>query len=388
MNRLKALTVSIILALILGVAGPSIYVSAGPLQADSPDLGDATSYSVLAGSIVTNTGLTTVSGDLGISPSIGVAPHYTGFPPGIVGPPGTIHDADAHAAAAQFDATAAFAFLDQPCDTTYAGVQDLTLVSPLVPGTYCADAFLLTGNLTLEGAGVWIFKSAATLTTSAGSSVTGGDPCNVWWRLASSGTLGANTSLIGNILALTDIGLLTGASLNGRALAQTGQVTLDSNNVFGPVCRQGPTNTPVATNTATNTPIPPTATNTNTPAVTPTGTLPTATNTSTATDTPLPETATAIAATGTATTIAATQTAIAATGTATTIAATQTAIALTGTPNPTKTLLPAVTALPGTGAAPIRGDGLDWGWVIVAGSIALAMGLGLREYRSKQRRNQ
>ena len=167
----------------LSLAGPSSFASASRLEGISPSLGAAASYSVLAGSIVTNTGPTTMPGNLGISPSIGVPPHFTGFPPGIVGPPGVIHDADADAAAAQADATAAFTFLDQGCDTTYAGVQDLTLVSPLGPGTYCADAFILTGNLTLSGSGVWIFKSASTLTTSSNSSVTGGDPCNVWWRL-------------------------------------------------------------------------------------------------------------------------------------------------------------------------------------------------------------
>ncbi len=213
----------------------------GGEAATAPSLGAAASYSVLAGSIVTNTGATTMPGNLGVSPSIGVPPHYTGFPPGIVGPPGTIHDADAHAAAAQAANTAAFTFIDQGCDTTYAGVQDLTLVSPLGPGVYCAGAFLLTGNLTLSGSGVWIFKSAATLTTSSNSSVTGGDPCNVWWRLVSSGTVGTGTTFIGNILALTSISLQTGASLNGRALAQTGQVSLDTNTITGPSCASVPT---------------------------------------------------------------------------------------------------------------------------------------------------
>ena len=232
--RLVALIVVVSLAGLTSAAAPA----AAP-AATSPALGAAESYSVLAGSIVTNTGPSTVVGDLGVSPSIGVPPHVTGFPPGIVGPPGTIHDADANAAAAQADDTAAFGFLDQPCTTTYAGVQDLTLVSPLGPGVYCADAFLLTGNLTLSGSGVWIFKSASTLTTSSGSSVTGGDPCNVWWRLVSSGTLGTTTSFIGNILALTSITLNTGATLNGRALAQTGAVTLDTNAITTGRCSGG-----------------------------------------------------------------------------------------------------------------------------------------------------
>ncbi|RPI83807.1 MAG: DUF3494 domain-containing protein [Chloroflexi bacterium] len=311
MHKLKYLSILIILVMLLSLAGPSSSAIASRLNAISPSLGVAASYSVLAGSIVTNTGPTTMPGNLGISPSIGVPPHYTGFPPGIVGPPGAIHDADADAAAAQADATAAFAFLDQGCDTTYAGVQDLTLVSPLGPGTYCADAFIMTGNLTLSGSGVWIFKSAATLTTSSNSSVTGGDPCNVWWRLVSSGTIGTGTTFIGNILALTDIALQTGATLDGRALAQTGQVTLDSNSITGPICSTQPTDTPTATAT--------------------TG-APTAT-----------------------------------------------------TEAPTSTNLPAVSALPGSGGAPIRNNGSPWGLLIAGGFSGLALILGFRAYHKTSR---
>ena len=328
----------------LSFAGPWSSVSASRLNGISPSLGAAASYSVLAGSIVTNTGPTTMPGNLGISPSIGVPPHYTGFPPGVVGPPGEIHDADAEAAAAQADATAAFTFLDQGCDTTYAGVQDLTLVSPLGPGTYCADAFLLTGNLTLSGSGVWIFKSAATLTTSSNSSVTGGDPCNVWWRLVSSGTIGPGTTFIGNILALTDIALQTGATLDGRALTQTGQVTLDSNIITGPICSTQPTDTPTSE----------------------------------------PPTATATAGAPTATAGAPTATAGAPTGTAG--APTATAGAPTATTEaPTATDLPAITALPGTGGAPIRNDGSPWGLLIAGGFTALALILGFRAYRKTSR---
>ena len=200
--------------------------------ATSPVLGSVASYSVLAGSIVTNTGPTVVEGDLGVSPSIGVLPHVTGFPPGVVTAPSAIHDADAHAALAQADNTAAFDALDQACDFTYAGTQDLTLLdSPLAPGVHCATAFALSGDLALSGTGVYVFKSASTLITSPGSSVSGGDPCNVWWRVGSSATLDTTTDFMGSILALTSISLNTGASLNGRALAQTGEVTLDDNDV-------------------------------------------------------------------------------------------------------------------------------------------------------------
>jgi len=154
-----------------------------------------------------------------------------------------IHDADSHAAAAQAANTAAYGQLDQPCDIDYGGIQELSGLS-LEPGVYCATAFLLSGTLTLTGSGVWIFKSASTLTLMQGASVIGGDPCNVWWRVGSAATLGVESSLYGNILALESIHLQTGATLNGRALAQTGEVTLDSNTILGPVCMELPTSTP------------------------------------------------------------------------------------------------------------------------------------------------
>ena len=271
----------ILTALLATAASRSTSVSASSHRAGiSPVLGAVASYSVLAGSIVTNIGPSVVSGDVGVYPSIGVPPHITGFPPGIVNPPGAIHDADTHAQAAQADNTAVFGLLDQACDVTYPGVQDLTLVSPLVPGVYCAlGSFGLSGNLILSGSGVWIFKSASTLITSPGSSVTGNEPCNVWWLVPSSATLETNSSLIGNILALTSISLKTGAALNGSALAQTGAVTLDSNTISR-ICGGAATETPTAALTSTPTL---TATPTNTPTSTPTLT---ATATSTPTSTP------------------------------------------------------------------------------------------------------
>ena len=301
MTKLRYFAVPIILVMFLSLAGPSFGVSARLLAANSPPLGAADSYSVLGGETVTNTGPTTMPGDLGVSPGSAV----TGFPPGSVSPPGTIHTADANAAAAQFGNSAAFDALDQGCTKTYPGIKDL-VGETLVPGVYCADAFELSGTLTLSGSGVWIFKSAATLILSGTANVVGGDPCNVWWRVVSSATLGTNTSLIGNILASTSISLKTGARLYGRALAQTGSVTLESNTITE-ICLAQPT---------------------------------------------------------------ATQTAIAATPTA------------TSTKPPTATLLPVVTALPGTGGAPIRNDNLPWSLVIVAGFGAAALFLGFRAYRS------
>ena len=67
-------------------------------------LGTAGSFAVLAGSTVTNTGPSVVNGNLGVSPGLAV----TGFPPGIVNPPGIIHAGDAVAMQAQNDLVTAY----------------------------------------------------------------------------------------------------------------------------------------------------------------------------------------------------------------------------------------------------------------------------------------
>jgi hypothetical protein len=217
--------------------------------ATSPSLGTASSFSVLAETNITNVPSSVISRDVGLSPASG---SFIGLTDAEVG--GTIYATDGLAPPAA-NATANPGLLttaindmtnvwstgggtgiDQPCTTSWSGTgpKDLTTVSPLGAGVYCADAFLLTGNLTLSGSGVWIFKSASTLTTAAGSTVTGGDGCNVWWRLVSAGSIiGSNSSLVGNILSGTSIAMQNGATLNGRALAQAA-VTLDHNTITGP----------------------------------------------------------------------------------------------------------------------------------------------------------
>lgn len=249
MKTNKVLTISIVLVLLIAAAGITYTgVIARPYSAaSSPGLGAAESFSVLGEQRITNIPGSAIGGDVGLSPATGA---NIGLTDSEVG--GTIYSVDAFAPGAA-NATvdpglltnaisgmmSAYGGLDQGCTTTYAGVQDLTIVSPLSAGVYCADAFLVTGNLTLSGTGVWIFKSSSTLTTSSGSSVTGGDPCNVWWRLVSAADLGANSSMLGNILAGTSINLQSGASLSGRALAQA-EVTLSANSITMPPCIAAP----------------------------------------------------------------------------------------------------------------------------------------------------
>ena len=121
-------------------------VLAANLFATAPGLGDADSFGVLGGSTVTNIGDTVINGDLGVSPGTAI----TGFPPGMVTPPGTIHAGNAVAASAQSDALTAYnALAGQSCNFNLTG-QDLG-GRTLIPGAYCFDTpAQLTGTLVID----------------------------------------------------------------------------------------------------------------------------------------------------------------------------------------------------------------------------------------------
>lgn len=195
-------------------------------------LGTAASFSVLAGSAVTNTGPTVMSGDLGVHPDSAIS----GFPPGIVN--GTIHATDAAALQAQSDTTIAYNDAAGRSDTATLPVLD---GQTLVGGVYTGSSLALTGTLTLDAQGdpnaVFIFKSGSDLTTASGSTVSlvnGAQPCNVFWQVTSSATLGSGSTFVGTLIALTSITAVTAASVNGRLLARNGAVTLDSNTITTP----------------------------------------------------------------------------------------------------------------------------------------------------------
>jgi hypothetical protein len=230
---------------------PGILASAGLVTllfgttqgaAQNVSLGSAANFAVLGATPnVTNTGPTVVTGDVGVWPAASI----TGFPPGNA--IGTLHFGDAVAQQAQTDLTAAY---NDAAGRACPALNNLTgvvlgsggTVPTLPPGVYCfASTAQLTGNLVLNGAGVYIFQIGSGLTTASGSSTTltnGASACGVWWQVGSSATVGTTTSLAGNVLALTSITLNTGASVSGRVLARNATVTLDSNNVT--VCSGGP----------------------------------------------------------------------------------------------------------------------------------------------------
>ncbi len=200
-------------------------------------MGTADEYSVLAGTMVTNTGATALEQSLGVAPG----PAVTGFPPGVVVPPAMIESNTAASVAAQLDLTTAYdEAAARPLNAPIAALGGQTLVG----GVYAAPlkaALSLTGNLILDGAGdpnsVFVFQTDTTLITAALSTITlinGAQECNVFWQVGSSATLGAGSTFVGSILALTAITVGAGVTVRGRALARNAAVTLDSDTFSTP----------------------------------------------------------------------------------------------------------------------------------------------------------
>jgi hypothetical protein len=244
-----AATLAVAATAVLGMAGaPGASAATAPVS-----LGTAANYAVLAASTVTNTGPTNITGNLGLSPGTAV----TGFPPGQV--TGTIDAADGAALKAQNDLTAAYnAAAAAPVTATIPVELGGTTVTP---GVYASPAgtFGITGTLTLDAQGdpnaVFIFQAASTLITASASNVVlvnGAQAANVYWVVGSSATLGTYSIIQGNIMAQASITVTTGATLDGRALARSAAVTLDSDTIAPPASVQAPTSTTTSLTTSEN----------------------------------------------------------------------------------------------------------------------------------------
>lgn len=195
-------------------------------------LGTAASFGVLGASTVTSTGGTMILGDLGLSPGTAV----TGTP----GVTGTLHAGDPAAAQAQADLSIAYNAVTARTTGAVSVAGNLG-GQTLAPGLYASISALeiSTGDLTLAGDAnaVWVFQMGSTLITSAGRRVVlsgGAQPANIFWQVGSSATIGAGTVFKGTIMAAQSITMGNGATLEGRALARGGAVTLDANTITVP----------------------------------------------------------------------------------------------------------------------------------------------------------
>lgn len=218
------------------------------------DLGSASSFAILAYSqIIDAGGASTITGNVGLSPTTGAA---IGLTAGQVG--GTIYAVDAFGplgsvnnpgllTTARNDLSAAYTDAAGRTATPLAGADNQLGSQSLISGVYsfgAATTANLIGTLRLNAQGnpnaVWIFQASSTLITASSSSVVFengvGSACNVFWQVGSSATLGTGTDFVGNIMAYASIGLDTGATLNGSALAENAAVTLDHNRITQENC--------------------------------------------------------------------------------------------------------------------------------------------------------
>ena len=194
----------------------------------------ASNFAILAGSAITSTGATNVTGDLGLSPGTSV----DGFPPGIL--TGTRHVNDIIANQAKVDLTAAYNDAKGRTSTDIVTLSGNIGGLTLTPGLYKSTSSLAisSGDLTFDAKGtassVFIIQIASSLTTTSGRKVIlsgGALATNIFWQVGSSATFGTTSVFKGTIMALESITFNTGATLDGRALARNGGVTMISNTI-------------------------------------------------------------------------------------------------------------------------------------------------------------
>jgi hypothetical protein len=209
-------------------------------QAAPVGLGTASPFVVLGGQAVTNTGPSVLNGALGVSPGTALS----GFGlPAVVN--GATHNNDGVAAGAKADLTTAYLVAAGQAAT--ANLTGNLGNRTLTAGAYrYSSSAQLTGQLTLNAQGdpnaQFVFMIGSTLTTASASSViltNGASPCNVYWQVGSSATLGSTTAFQGNVMALTSISLNNGVTVIGRMLARNGQVSLINDVLTRPLCSTG-----------------------------------------------------------------------------------------------------------------------------------------------------
>ena len=195
---------------------------------------DASTLAVLAGTAITNTGATTITGDIGLSPGTSIG----GFPPGVLN--GAEHINDNIATQAKSDLTSAYNDAAGRTSTDIVTLSGNMGGLTLTPGLYKSTSSLAisSGDLTFNANGnanaIFIIQIASSLTVTSGLQVIlsgGATASNIFWQVGSSATFGTTSVFKGTIMAKQSITFDTGATLDGKALAQTGAVTLAGNTI-------------------------------------------------------------------------------------------------------------------------------------------------------------
>ncbi len=197
-------------------------------------LGGTSALAILAGSGITSTGATVITGDMGLSPGSSIG----GFPPGILN--GTQHINDAIAGQAKLDLTTLYNDLAGRTSTDIVTLSGNIGGLTLTPGLYKSTSSLAvsSGDLTFDAKGnanaVFIIQIASTLTTTSGRQVIlsgGALASNIFWQVGSSATFGTTSVFKGTVLVMQSITFNTGATLDGRGFARTGAITMAGNTI-------------------------------------------------------------------------------------------------------------------------------------------------------------
>lgn len=206
-----------------------------PAQSNNPatvSLGGAANFAVLAGSAITSTGATNITGNLGLSPGTSVG----GFPPGIL--VGTQLINTIESTQAKLDLTAAYNDAAGRTSTDIVTLSGNIGGLTLTPGLYKTTSTLAisSGDLTFDAKGnanaVFIIQIASSLTVTSGRKVflTGSaSAANIFWQVGSSATFGTTSAFKGTIMAMQSITFETGATLDGRALARNAGIVMSGN---------------------------------------------------------------------------------------------------------------------------------------------------------------
>jgi len=232
--------------LVVMMAVPTRVTAAQP----TVNLGTTSSFAILAGETITNTGTTTINGDAVGGGNVG------------------LHPGTAFTGQADVIMTGWTAYLSDPAGVALQAKNDLIIAyddaagrTPTIiptelggrtlhPGIYASESgtFEITGTLTLDAEGdpegVFVFQTVYTLITAPDSSVEligGARFCRTFWKVGSSATLGTDSYFVGHIFALTSIAAQTGATVQGQLLARNGAVTLDTNTITNGICTSTPT---------------------------------------------------------------------------------------------------------------------------------------------------